>query len=247
MYLVELDPKSGQIRDDVDTARRFQYFPESITDSKAINYATKDVPGGSLPLYQWVNSGARTITFTAIFTTDVDYIGQSSNPGEAIGNTQERLKASGLEGDNVYIPGAIAWLRRYMLPTYSEELTGVGTPEVKAPPVLLLVFPKNTRISRSGGTVVMANADALPCIMQTCDVTYEQFFPSGLPRIATVSLSFAEVAQIGRSVIFPQAPEVFTPTQEVRAAELYEFRPRHREETSGLVEDAGATAASVGN
>lgn len=248
MYLVELDPKSGQIRDDVDTARRFQYFPESITDSKAINYATKDVPGASLPLYQWVNSGARTISFTAVFTTDVDFVGQSSDAAKSIGNTQERLKSSGLEGDNVYIPGAIAWLRRYMLPTYSPtEQTGVGTPEVKAPPVLLLVFPKNARINRSGGTMVMANADAMPCLMQTCDVTYEQFFPSGLPRIVTVSLSFAEVAQLGRTVIFPQAPEVFEPSREVSPAELYEFRPRHREETSGQVEEAGSTAASVGN
>jgi hypothetical protein len=246
VYLVELDPKSGQIRDDVDTARRFQYFPETIADSKAINYAAKDVPGGSLPLYQWVNSGARTISFTAVFTTDVDFVGQASDAAQAIGNTRERLKGSGLEGDNVYIPGAIAWLRRYMLPTYSEELTGVGTPEVKAPPVLLLVFPKNMRISRAGGTTVVANADALPCIMQTCDVTYEQFFPSGLPRIATVSLAFAEVAQIGRSVQFPQAPHIFD-TTEVSAVELYELRPRHREDTSGRLEEAGATAASTGN
>jgi hypothetical protein len=248
VYLVELDSKSGQLAANKDSARRFQYFPESISDSKAINYSTKEIPGASLPLYQWVNSGARTISFTAVFTTDVDFIGESTKAGEAIGNTKERLKGSGIEGENVYIPGAIAWLRRYMLPRYSAvEQTGVGTPLVEAPPVLLLVFPKNARIARTGGTMVAANADAIPCLMQTCDVTYEQFFPNGLPRIATVSLSFAETAQLGKSVIFPQAPEIFEAVGDVTEAELYTYEPRHIESSDGLLGDDASVAASKGN
>jgi hypothetical protein len=39
--------------------------------------------------------------------------------------------------------------------------------------------------------------------MTQCDITWEQFFPSGLPRIASVQLSFAEVAQSGGSVNLP--------------------------------------------
>lgn len=242
VYLVELDTESGQIREDKDTARRFQYFPETVTDSKAINYAAKEIPGASLPLYQWVNSGARTISFTATFTTDVDFVGEAFNTSEAIGNMKSRLKASGVEGDNVYIPAAIAWLRRYMLPRYSEqEETGVGTPRVEPPPVLLLVFPRPARMDRAGGTLVNLSSDAMPCLMQTCDVTYEQFFPSGTPRIATVSLAFVEIAQVGGSVIFPQAPEIFSATDSVSADELYTYEPRHRENTSGLPSDAPGT------
>ena len=40
--------------------------------------------------------------------------------------------------------------------------------------------------------------------MTQCDITYDAFFPSGLPRIATVSLAFAEIAQFGGVVHFPR-------------------------------------------
>lgn len=233
VYLVELDSKSGQISEKADTAKRFQYFPESVSDTKAINYASKDIPGASLPLYQWVSSGARTISFTAAFTSDVDFVGESENEAEAAQNMRERLDASGVGLQSVYIPAAISWLRRYMLPRYSPtEKTGVGTPIVEPPPVLLLAFPKAARFDRAGGTT--AYADAMPCLMQTCDVTYEQFFPSGTPRIATVSLSFVEVAQVGNSVIFPQAPEIHDSTAEgVSDEQLYRYYPSNRNSTSG--------------
>lgn len=238
VYLMELD-SDGQTKDGTD--RRFQYFPETVSDSKAINYAAKEIPGASLPLYQWVNSGARTITFTAIFTTDVDFIGDSDKSAEAIKNMKDRLKASGVEGENVYIPGAITWLRRYMLPRYSStESTGVGTPLVQPPPTLILGFPKAAHFERAGGTHIISDAGAFPVIMTSCDVSYEAFFPSGTPRIATVSLSFAEIAQVGGSVFFPHAFDNFN-DEEISVDESYTFAPRHREESDGLLSDiAGA-------
>lgn len=244
VYLMELG-SDGQVVDGTD--RRFQHFPDTVSDSKAINYATKDIPGASLPLYQWVNSGARTISFTAVFTTDVDFVGGSSEPATAIGNMRERLKASGVEGDSVYIPAAILWLRRYMLPRYSEdEGTGVGTPLVQAPPTLILAFPKNARFERAGGTRFNCDASAIPVIMTTCDVSYEAFFPSGVPRIATVALSFAEVAQVGGSVVFPQAYDNFEQGGIIPEDEQYKFEPAHREESDGLLDDLGAIAGAVG-
>jgi hypothetical protein len=56
--------------------RKFQYFPESLTDTKGVQYQTKEIPGGSIPLYQYINSGEHNLAFTAIFTTDIDHLAQ---------------------------------------------------------------------------------------------------------------------------------------------------------------------------
>ena len=77
----------------------FQYFPETINDSKRINYTEKDIPGGSLPIYNWVNSGARVISFTAIFTSDVDL--------QASFGVYDRLAAIGQTNRNVDIRSSL--------------------------------------------------------------------------------------------------------------------------------------------
>jgi hypothetical protein len=90
LYLTELDendaPSAQSVEGDGgagDPRRRLQYFPETLTDSKAVNYQVKDIPGGSLPLYQWVSSGAREISFTAVWTTDVDHYSQTADQESA--------------------------------------------------------------------------------------------------------------------------------------------------------------------
>lgn len=224
-----------------DTRRKFQYFPDSFTDTKAVNYSTKEVPGGSLPIYQWVNSGARSIAFTAVFTTDVDHyafkappspLGADGGAGESglVAKAEaaaERLKAVGVNERNVYIPGALAWLRRFMLPRYGEQ-SEVGVPFTEPPRKLLLVFP-GTNIHLSGGGNGFSENSALLCIMTQCDVTYEALFPSGNPRIVTVQLSFNEVPQKAGSVRFPQV----TPALDARADTLYTLQPSDRTSYDG--------------
>lgn len=212
--------------------RRFQYFPDSIADTKAVNYQTKEVPGGSLPLYQYINSGERQITFTAMLTTDVDHLAniqltdfdaevRGGSFGDQLGQqpdvvsrrllterailaAQERLRAAGAQARNPYIPAALAWLRRFTLPRYGND-SEVGVPLTKPPRKLFLHFT-GTNIEVNGGM----GAHSIPgggilCIMTQCDINYESFFPSGNPRIATVSLGFAEVPQRAGSVRFPSA------------------------------------------
>jgi len=214
----------------VQPTHRFQYFPESISDTKAINYQTKEVPGGSLPLYQYVNSGERMISFTAQFTTDVDHfqnaggaaagavkdavaaLGVAAAEGstlltelDAVDAMYERLKGNAVLDRNVFIPAALLWLRRFMFPRYGDGVEGttdIGTPFTFPPRKILLTIP-GSQIHRNGGGGTFADA-GIVVLMTQCDITYEAFFPSGNPRIVSVSLAFAQTPQLGGSVSFPR-------------------------------------------
>jgi hypothetical protein len=191
----------------------FQYFPDTINDSKAVNYQQKEIAGGSLPLYQWIAGGERLITFTAIFTSDVDLVTAEAPTGliaKAVGTAgqgiRERLQSAGESRRNVDIRSAIVWLRRYMFPTYVKDEsngTKVGVPLTYAPSKLMLVMPGSGIGLAGGESAATTSMDAVLCVMTQCDVTYEKFFPSGLPRIASVSLGFAQIPQLGGHISFP--------------------------------------------
>ena len=221
---------------DTKTAsRKFQYFPQSLSDSKSVTYQEREVPGGSLPIYQYTNSGARTIAFTAFFSTDVDHLANSdslsidlgpvsiafdsggagaandaavsSTFDAAVEKMKARLKSAGATDRNVFIPGALMWLRQFMLPRY-ETTNKVGTPITFAPRKLWLVIP-NSGIGGFGGAGGQSGfGPGIFCHMTQCDITYDALFPSGNIRHATVSLAFAENPQAGGIVRFPS----FNPT-----------------------------------
>lgn len=226
--------------DPAESARlAFQYFPESVSDTKAVNYQQKEIPGGSLPLYQWINGGERLITFTAVFTSDVDLISATPPGGLASvlggsGNIVNRLKNAGEARRNVDIRSAVAWLRRYMLPTYGDggkqdarQGAKLGVPLTFAPAKLLLFMPKSG-IGLAGGSSGGPGSDnSVLCVMTQCDITYEKFFPSGLPRVATVGLSFAQVAQFGGRISFPRRDDAMDEAVfGLRSASGYTLGPR---------------------
>jgi hypothetical protein len=84
-----------------------------------------------------------------------------------------------------------------------------------APKRIQLVFPRGG-LGLAGGRPQGADyeskngTDEVMCVMTQCDVTYEAFFPSGLPRIATVALAFAQIAQLPGTgpVAFPDATDM---------------------------------------
>ena len=200
--IVELDD-----RDDITNTDKlaFQYFPETISDSKGVNWAPKEVPGGSLPLYQWIGSGERRISFTAVFTTDTDIskTGQGTYTRSQVLNS--RLKSVGKQSRNVDIRAAVYWLRRFILPRYDQDVGGSeNTTLTRAPHKLRLVLPESG-IGFAGGTASHCGRDWMTCIMTGCEVSWESFFPSGFPRIATVALSFAQTAQYNGQIEFPSA------------------------------------------
>lgn len=152
------------------------FWPETISDSKGSEWASKPIPGGSHPLYQWVQGTDRVISFSLVLLHE----SQDVDPLE---DTEDIY--------NVDIPGAIAWLRSMEYPLY-EEGAGIA----KAPPTLILVFP-GSHISG------VENLHELYVIMTQCDVEYQSFFNDGTPRLATVQVSFNVMVQgEGNAVMF---------------------------------------------
>jgi hypothetical protein len=183
----------------------FQYFPETVTSTKAANYQPQEVPGGSLPITQWISSGEHTVSFTAIFSADIDF-GRSGN-GSVARRSYDLLRGTEAERATQDIRTALMYLRSFMYPRYGIDQSGQGRARTFAPRKCKIVLP-NSGIGTIGGileTEQNVDADCLICIMNTCDITYDAFFPSGIPRLATVSLSFAQVPQYKGRVRFPQS------------------------------------------
>jgi hypothetical protein len=215
VYLIPLDGHHG------DTAmtqfrKSFQYFPSTISDSKATNYQTKVIPGLSHPLYQWTSGGARIISFQAVFSRDRTYnsteadavkkgTGDRGAKISLLGRSQAAYGAANSLGiasnkdpRNVDIPSAIAWLRSHLLPEYTDG-DGVRTPVPKRPlpPRKLILGIPGVRLNWGIPTLPATEVNV---IMTACQVTYTSFFHDGTPRIAKVSLSFAEIIQIGGKI-----------------------------------------------
>ena len=174
---------------------RFQYFPATITHGKSQNYATKNIFGGSLPIRQWTGGGDNPIGFTAEFTCDVDFLVRGEPAAPAL---MAAVKAAGQEHFNPDIRSALAWLGGLASPTYGPE--AIGT---KPPPTLLLVMPGSGIGLVHGDQGGVVARDSLPCVIDSMEVTYEAFFPSGLPRIVQVQLTLSRTPQVGGSVQFP--------------------------------------------
>lgn len=211
-YIIPLNGFKGDEPDDGQT-RSFQYFPATISDSQATNYQTKVIPGLSHPLYQWTSGGARVISFEAIFTRDRTFTKQeneSLKKGSAdLGNGPVAGAGAGFEilnnykqfssnadPRNVDIPSAVAWLRSFLLPWYSNDGNGTfnSTPNRPHPPRKLILGLPGVRLNWGVPTLP---AEMMNAIMTSCEVTYDGFFHDGTPRMAKVSLAFAEIIQIG--------------------------------------------------
>jgi hypothetical protein len=177
-----------------------QYWPDTITDSRAVNWTNKAIPGGNLPIYSWVNGGDRNITFSAVFTTDIDLTKWQKDAAYAA-RTDEQLvqdmKRQGLTRRNIDIRSALIWLRSFTMPTYNPDGTYL-------PPAKLRLTIPGSRIALSVGDDGSGDdPDAIIAIMTQCEITYNAFFPNGNPRIANVQLGFAQIAQKSGIVNFP--------------------------------------------
>ena len=190
-------PKGGS------TAVAFQYWPESLQDSRASEWNPMNIPGGSHPIYQWTHGGERNLSLTAVFTTDTD-------PGaEALLNKDpyREARSAPLNGlvlgeRDVDLTSVVSWLRWFTYPAYEADSN-----KVYEPAKCLLVMP-NTRLAHNG-------QDYITCVMTQCDVTYQAWFVNGFPRIIEVSLAFAEVVQSGRRVAFHNRNDMY-PSRHIR-------------------------------
>ena len=236
VYLTELgDDDRPELAAGVPQWRKFQYFPESISDTKQVGYQPKEVPGGSVPLYQWTGSGERTIAFTAVFSTDVDHMAAQETIDFSVGGGLASV--GGTSGDQTLPPGTTERLRsvdgavdatytrlqaagvrdrnpyipgmlvwlRRFLIPRYGENAEVGVPITKPPHKLLLNIPGSEIELYGGQGGFSQRGGGVLCVMTTCDINIEALFPSGNIRLATVSLAFAEVPQRGGVVRFPSS------------------------------------------
>jgi hypothetical protein len=219
--LIELNA-DGELNLDTAAPRAFQYYPETISDSKGVDYKSKDITGGSHPIYQWINSGARRISFEATFSSEeappfdggfVSNLAQSvQNIGATVSGIVKNPVAAAIgaiKGKDssarwsVDVAAAIAWLRSMTYPVYARN-NRVSLP----PPKLLLVLPNSGITSGVGGGQATPDG-TVPVIMTDCSVTYEAFFRTGHPRVATVALEFLEIIQVGKSWGFVSRDRIF--------------------------------------
>ena len=177
----------------------FQYFPETISDSRAPNYSSRPVPGGSHPIYTFIDGGERSISFDAIFTSDA--VPEESKSDGLLGllTGKKSIQLPFLKKerkDTVDIAAAIAWLRWFTYPSY-----GAGV--AKAPPPCTVYLPKSGIIGAGGVE------DSIVGIMTSCNVRYEAFHRNGRPRFAVVSLEFKEIVQVDKAWQFFGSDEPF--------------------------------------
>lgn len=159
----------------------FQFWPESLSDAKDSAWEERRIPGLSHPLYHWASGGARTLTFTAAMARDNDPDELAdADPSSILAGTQDKIH-------NYDIEAAIAWLRSFQLPTYTDDY------EPLPPPKLFLVF-RGMKLGLDGQAGVL-------CYMAGCDVTHQAWFPGGKLRYVEVALSFIELIQKDRRII----------------------------------------------
>lgn len=184
----------------------FQFWPEQVQDNYTPNYATKNIPGGSHPIFQWTSGNGRDISFNAQFVAEIaesnglltantsDFrsrITQAAAENRTAGvraSLSSTLSSLALPSSRyqVNVSAAIAALQQYLYPDYVENETSGRF--ARPPKKVVLVLP-GTNLGRG------QDADGILCIMRGASVTMESWFPSGQLRSATVSLRFSEVVQ----------------------------------------------------
>lgn len=192
VYMIPIN-EDGTFNDDFE--RAFQFWPESLQDSRGdVGWQEKVIPGGSHPLVQWTAGGGRRLSFTVFFSRD-------KHPDETAAEEAEAEITGEVDEDNISIPAAISWLRYFTYPLYTPDSLVVIPPSP-----LLLVFPKTETGAAYGAGEVSVDGgrpiDAVSCVMTSCDVTYHSWFPDGSPRVAEASLEFLEIVQSGGKVFF---------------------------------------------
>lgn len=207
-----LGPESGDVKamsiagvDPIDptklllTERTFQYWPETIQDSIEIGWNFRDIPGASHALAQWGSNNGRTITFEVqLHRFQIPYDDKEANNaftvrtfGSSLLTRPDDQYLKDVRHLNVDIRNEIRFLRGFCYPSYREV---EGRTVAHPPPIAILDIP-GVGLNESGGNTIFA-------VMTSCDVTYTLLFPNGVPRRATVALTFKQVVQREEGVFF---------------------------------------------
>lgn len=218
MFLRPLDANTGQPVGDMDPMK-LQFWPETIQYQRgSVGWQPRPVPGLSHNLFSWTQGGVPTLSFELVLVNERDpsFKPKANPPGILSG--EYNFEAN--------ITSGLAWFAAAGNPRYD------GLDEPVQPPPLISVIPqylppeggsdaiemarafgRTLTPGTEPGTTLAADIDEatrfshLPDrdfigVLMDFGVNYEKFYPTGVPRIATVSLTFSEVIQIG-DVILP--------------------------------------------
>lgn len=168
----------------------FQFWPATVTIDYSPNYAEKQIPGASHPLYQWISGGGRSITFQAQFVAEIDEVVQGALAITAGALPAPAANAAIPSGRyTVDVGAALARLHSYMMPSYGGSGANAGL--AVAPPRMRLYFPG---MDLGGGSPNRGYADVLT-ILRSAPITVQKCHPDGSVMLAEVSLQFSEVVQ----------------------------------------------------
>lgn len=181
-------------------AQSLQWWPESISDSIAVGWNEKNIPGASHSVMQWGANGGRTIAFTVKLTRNMRYLEdfQSLSPFGGGVPLSAKLINPDLPRNvafNVDVRQMVKYLRAYCYPDYDGEAGQA------VPPVICIVNVPGMSLNEDG-------SDHIFSVMTGCDVNYTKAFPDGKPRAAEVSLVFKQVVQSADGVRYKSRKQI---------------------------------------
>jgi len=183
MSMCGIDALAADVGKPAIPQRAFQYWPESISDTIEIGWAFSEIPGASHALATWGSNGGRTISFEVTLSRLMKPEGDRTVM-EKLFDPFGMTKGADAPGWNADVAGGIRYLRAFCYPLYTQ---GEAHVEAYPPPIAILHAP-GLDWNEKGG-------DAIFAVMTGCDVTYSLCFANGVPRLATVALTFRQVVQ----------------------------------------------------
>jgi hypothetical protein len=182
-----------------------QAWPESISFSMSVEYADKQILGGSHPVQQWVSSSGRSITFSFKMGRD-----QQTHDALKPGLLRALVTDPAGTKNNPDLKQVIDRMLTMVLPDY--ELEGAEV-IAKAPPLAFIHAPG------LGWALNLDNRDMLIGTIRSLNVAYTSVFPNGEPRLITADITVSECVQrpdrgvefVGRSQLILSSPRYYNP------------------------------------
>lgn len=185
LSIAGVSPVDGKL---IIPERAFQFWPESVSEEPEIGWSFKEIPGASHSLAQWTQNGGRTFSFEVTFSRFMLPVDQMSMVEKALSFGGMNKPGSTMPRDNqpsnVSVREQIQFLRQFYAPDYVQAGDTVAA---QPPPIAVLCAP-NQGWNEDGSDVIWT-------VMTQCSVNHLLAFPSGEPRLATVSLAFRQVVQ----------------------------------------------------
>jgi len=205
LFIVDSD---GTIETDNEVGV-FLINPSTWTDSKSANWVEQAVPGQSDPVLQWVSSGARKVSFSALVTADTSYFvsGQKYQPGKSGSSTLDQASAifggiasafakvstppprvaTGAKPSDLDISLYLDYYRSLLYPTYDD----VEDPKkLEQSPPLVVLFSGKTINKFPFGFKVTSQNDLW--VVTNLEINVTKMLPNLAPMEATVTFQLTQ-------------------------------------------------------